>query len=224
MTRKCLLAWVWITIAVYAAVIAGGLVLKALHPGKDDPVYSVYKDLLPLMVAIPAAWLAYCFHRRMSYLQALRSLWNDLVKAGKQAVEYTRWDTPRSEEDFRGTILELTKAIDSLRGVFRNVPRAGAPQGLYPYENLKDILKVIGWLGYGDRYTKDRANLAHDCIFRLWAEMHYALLQEFDTEVPVLPVGKYLNPGIDLADKLIREQLTEEDFKRFDSQKRLPLQ
>ena len=222
MTRKRLLLWVWITIAAFTIAISTGVVLKLLYPDKDNPIYLTYKDLLPLTVAIPAAWLSYCFQRRTSYLQALRVLWNDLLEAANQAVEYTRWESTRGEEDFRSTIAALSKSIDAVRGVFKNVPRAGTSKGLYPYENLKDIRTIIGWLGYGEQCSKEKSDEAHKCIVRLWGEMHSALLQEFDTEIPVHPVGKYFDSRIDLATRLIQGNLTEEDLKTFDSQCSLP--
>src|SRR5262245_35078576 len=139
MTRQRLMQWVYATIAIYGCIIIVGVVLKARTADKDDPIYAGYKDLIAFLIAIPAAWLGYCFQRRGSYLQALRTLWADLIKATNQAVEYTRWTTSRPESEFRTTISELSKAIDSVRGVFRNVPKVGTRRGLFPYENLKDI-------------------------------------------------------------------------------------
>jgi hypothetical protein len=80
----------------------------------------------------------------------------------------------------------LGRAIDAVRGVFQNVRRKGTPRGLFPYENLKDIRRIVGWLGFGDQWSMVKANLAHEYIVRLWGEMHEALLKEFDTEATSL--------------------------------------
>jgi hypothetical protein len=62
--------------------------------GRANPVYATYKDLLPLLIAIPAAWLGYCFQRRTSYLAALRTLWENLIPAVQQAIHYTHLAQP----------------------------------------------------------------------------------------------------------------------------------
>ena len=226
MTRKRLHFWVSVTVAVFAAAIAAGIAIKIAYPDKNSLVYSTYKDLIPLGIAIPAAWLSYCFQRRSSYLRALRALWSDLIHAGNQAVDYTRWDSPRSEEHFRRTIEDLSEVIDAVRGVFKNVPKKETPQGLFPYENIKEIRVIIGWLGYGDQYTKERCEKAHQCIVRLWGVMHYALLQEFDTEVPTFPVSKFLldegERGPDLKDALLKDNLSAELLNEFDEKHSLP--
>src|SRR5207253_3145551 len=120
----------------------------------------------------------------------------------------TRWTTSRSEPEFRATIAELSKVIDAVRGVFQNVPTKGTPRGLFPYENLKDIRRIVGWLGFGVQWSREKADLAHECIVRLWGEMHGALLQEFDTEVPSRPVSRFLGGGVELADKLLQGKLS----------------
>jgi hypothetical protein len=43
--------------------------------------------------------------------------------------------------------------------------------------------------------------------------MHQAMLQEFDREVPVFPLSKYLDRRPSVADNLKEGKLTEEDFK-----------
>jgi len=88
--------------------ICAGVLIRYFRPNPNDLIYSTFKDLLPFLIAAPAAWLGYCFQRRSSYLQALRGLFGDLVRAANGAVEYTRWETQPSENDFRETIEQLS--------------------------------------------------------------------------------------------------------------------
>jgi hypothetical protein len=216
MTRRQLLSWVYTVIVIYLIAIAAGMLIRLLRPREGDLTYSTYKDLLPFMIAIPAAWLGYCFQRRSSYLQALRTLYVELVCAVNKAIEHTRWRTSPSEDDFRETIELLSIAIDSVRGVFKNVPSRNYPLGLYPYENLKEIRRIIGWLGFEEQWSKEKDS-AHECIVKLWVEMHSALLQEFDTAIPILPISKYLGTGTRIADKLTSgEPLTKVDYEGTD--------
>jgi len=96
MTRRKLLVQVLAVVAVYLLAVVAGIALRRRFPGKDNPVYGTYKDLVPFAIAIPAAWLGYSFQRRASYLQALRSVYTDIVRAVNAAVEYTRWDADRT--------------------------------------------------------------------------------------------------------------------------------
>jgi len=94
-------------------------------------------------------------------------VYQDIVRAVNAAVEYTRWATDRTEADFRKTIEKLSTAIDTLRGVFENVPRKRYPLGIYPYESIKDIQLIIGWLGYGERWRSEK-DRARKYITKLW--------------------------------------------------------
>ena len=171
---------------------------------------EIFKTLIPIALAIPVAVLAAGFNRRNSYLQALRDLWQRLIPAAQAAIQYTHLASP-DQTDFARTHEALSVAIDVLRGVFRNVPTRN-PTGLYPYENLKDISKVVSWLGYGKNFRSEDAARARLCITRLWQEMHIAMLGEFDRDVPRAPVSKYLGEGKSVADLLIEESLNDDDF------------
>jgi hypothetical protein len=91
------------------------------------------------LVAVLAAYLGFCFQRRNSYLQALRDLWKILIPAVQRAVQYTHLEQPDPNE-FSELMSELSTVIDSLRGIFKNIPGPGV--GLYPYEPIKDILTI----------------------------------------------------------------------------------
>ena len=176
---------------------------------------EILATLVPLAVAIPAAVLVGAFNRRNSYLSAMRDLWHNLVPAAQGAIQYTHLACP-SQADFADTQRALSTAIDRIRAVFDNVPN-GSPSGLYPYENIKDIAMVISWLGFGSDFRKADAIMARKCITRLWQQMHGVMLDEFDRDVPMTPVGKYLDGGGDprsLADLLIEGCLSDEDMDR----------
>ena len=170
-------------------------------------------NLIPLVVAVPAVFLAAAFARRNSYLQALRDLWSRLVPTAQTVIQYTYITSP-SQADFANVQATLSTAIDELRGVFANLPRADNKVGLYPYENLKDIKHVVDWLGYGDDFRSAEIHEARRCIIKLWREMHNAMLSEFDRDVPEIPVSKYLSDGTSVADLLIQQSLLPSDLHR----------
>ena len=160
------------------------------------------------LLAVLAAYLGFCFQRRNSYLQALRDLWKILIPAVQRAVQYTHLEQPDPNE-FSELMRELSTVIDSLRGVFKNVPGPGV--GLYPYEPIKDILTTVGWVHEGK--SPHERYLARQCIINEWYGMHSALLKEFDRSVPVEPVSKYIDGKTSLSDKLKNGTLSESDFR-----------
>ena len=79
-----------------------------------------HKGLVNLVVAVPAAILACTIQRRVSYLNALRDLWKQLIPAVQEAIQYTHKASP-GQIEFSKVQAQLSTAIDSLRGVFKNV-------------------------------------------------------------------------------------------------------
>lgn len=140
--------WVKIVIALYGATIVIGVLLKVFFPGKDDPIYNGFKDLIPFAVAIPAAWLGYCFQRRQAFLKDTRELWTKLVGAVQEALQYTH-ATTALQSDYGRVLKGLSTAIDELRAVFSNFGEAEAQIGLFPFESLKRIFSLVSSLGFG---------------------------------------------------------------------------
>jgi hypothetical protein len=216
MTNRRLFATVCSIALLFAVYICVGIVCYFCErkniPPKDD-WYPLYKDLMPLVIAIPAAYLGYCFQRRHNYLQALRDLWKTLIPAVQRAIQYTHLDQPNTTE-FSGVMRDLSTSIDSLRGVFKNIPTPGRrKRGLYPYEPIKDISKAIDWL-QKTKWTENDRSRARRCIAHVWYKMHSAMLKEFDRDVPVLTVSQYVKgQPPSLVDKLLKGTLTDEELK-----------
>jgi hypothetical protein len=163
---------------------------------------DLYKSTVTLVLAVPAAILAGSFQRRVSYLQGLRDLWKQMIPAVQLALQYTHSPQPAPRDAFAKCFVELSTAIDSLRSVFKNLPN-DTRKGLYPYQNLKDILSIIGWLGYGNWRTRSEREKARTRIVKLWNQMFEAMLVEFDRDEPLIPVSKYLAGGKAYADDLV---------------------
>ena len=197
-----------IWLIIYGVIYAG-----AVFYGWDN-TKEVLKSLILLALAVPAAILTHAFSRRNSYFQALRDLWQRLIPAVQKAIQYTHLTSP-NEKEFATTMEELGTAIDMVRGVFSNVRKKKGSRGLYPYENLKDIHKLISWLGYGSHFRTRKASITRTCITSLWQEMHFAMLDEFDRDIPATPVSKYFDKTeTSVADLLIKGRLSSKVLKR----------
>jgi hypothetical protein len=184
MTKRHLLytvCGVVVMLFLYAAV-GVAIYFLARKPLKENDFYALYKDIMAPLVVIAATYLGFAFQRRHSYLQALRDLWKSLIPTVQRAIQYTYRARPDSEE-FSEVMRELSTMIDSLRGVFKNIPALGDKVGLYPYEPLKDIQLTVSWIHQGR--TREERDQARRCITREWYRMHSAMLKEFDREVPI---------------------------------------
>jgi hypothetical protein len=151
---------------------------------KDDALYATFKDLLPLLVAIPAAWLAFAFQRRQSYLQTLRSVFTRTIEAVQAALQYTHASQPPSQEQFGAVLSRLSGAIDEIRGVFKNVGETSERIGVYPFESLKAIHTIVSSLGFGATFQAANGHMARQKILDAWEEMRRPFLREFDRDFP----------------------------------------
>jgi hypothetical protein len=226
MTWRTLRRWIWVAIAVYALLAVAGCVLRYQYLSKDgkpeadgisigaprpEPPktpnpYETYKDLVPLLIALPAAWLAFCFQKRASYVQQLRALWTKLIDAVEDAITYTYKVGPNQEE-FGKVSHKLHSVIDEVRGVFRNLHekrgkgrpvgrsrRSGRERGLYPFEGVKEIRDYLFALGFGPSFSPYQAALAREKMIELWHHVRDKMLTEFDRSYPTYADSLYRAP------------------------------
>jgi hypothetical protein len=175
---------VLLVMAVYSTVMALGFFLKFYDLTQDQKIYSAFKDMINLIIAIPAAWLAYCVQRRQAYLKDVRDLWSKMVVSFQDAVQYTYLMHPK-QDDYGKVLKGLSYVMDELRGVFANVGEDDENIGLFPFESMKNIQKEISALGFGDNFKKGNCKTARDTILEYWKKLRNSFLYELERGVPV---------------------------------------
>jgi hypothetical protein len=183
MTRRRLSRVTRTVAAVYGGAMLAGVVLRVAVPDAYAPVYQTYRDFIPLIIALPAAFLAQAFQRRAAYVQGLRAVWTDMVGAVAAALTYTELPTP-SKDNYADVLRRLSAAIEAVRGFYANVPSGVPSSGWYPFEPVKQIREQIKALGFGDEATAERRSDAHDQIYDMWRRVRARFLAELEVEVP----------------------------------------
>jgi len=191
MTRKQLRRTIFAVIAFYAfALLAAVIVYYSDQSEKKTDYYQIIKDIMPLIIAIPAAYLGFCFQRRSSFLQALRQVWNNLIASINSAIQYTH-QTQTTDKQFGETLVTISKSIDEVRGVYKNLKETKDDIGLYPFECLKEIHKIVSRLGYGtldaSKTTEARKHIKHN-----WGNLRRSFLSEFDRSEPTVFDSPYI--------------------------------
>lgn len=187
MTRRQLRRAIIQVIGVYAAAASLGLMLGV----SASPYYNAFRDIVPFVFGIPAAYLGYCFQRRQSYMESLRSLWTKLVHAVQESIRYTFDPTPTQSEHAH-ILMQLAIAVDEVRGVYKNIGERPGNIGVYPYEPIKEIYRAVDELGHGELTSDERA-LARQRIKGHWRSIRANFLDEFDRAEP----GKIVSPYIE---------------------------
>jgi hypothetical protein len=183
MTRRHLRWLLFAVLAAFAATFTLAVYLRAPFADAESSYYRTFKDVMPMMIAVPAAYLAFAFQRRNSYLQALRTLWSHMVEAVASAMAYTDLDAP-SKEEYQAALMKLGVAIEEVRAVFKNVPMTGDEDGLYPFEPVKRIYREIRALGHGGQSDAATRLAARSRIYGMWKDSRTRLLAEFDRDTP----------------------------------------
>lgn len=193
MTKRNLARCFSIAVAIYAVATVAGITIRIFDRTDGTVIYSTFKDMIPFVIAIPAAWLGYCLQRRSSYLQQLRTLWSRLVEAIQRGTHYTYLDNPTKEQHAE-VLRSISVSIDEVRGVFTNLNENDTNIGLYPFEPIKDIYGLIQDLGYAHDTPKGKRDKIREKIFALWQEARRELLKEFDREVPTFSHSHWAQP------------------------------
>ncbi|MBP8726046.1 MAG: hypothetical protein KBF37_12000 [Saprospiraceae bacterium] len=184
MTKKKLIFNISLITAFYATVILLGLLLKTIDIRMQTSHYLLFKDLIPVMLAVPIAYLGFCFQRRSSFTNALRQLWSNMIHAVSLATIYTEKPT-RSEEEYYKCLLALSKVIDEVRGVYTNIGESHKHLGSYPFESLKSIYDIVLKLPPAAR-NEDAWSAAAQDIRNNWKVIRKTFLSEFDRSAPTI--------------------------------------
>ncbi len=186
MTRSTLTKALWKVVIALVMLLIIGIVLKSLYPEKDHPVYSTYKDLVPILLGIPAAYLAYCFNLRNAHLQTLRSLWSNTIKAIQKARDYC-YLRDLTYPEYSATLSGLSAAIDEVRGVFKNLGETHSKIGLYPFEPLKEIFELVKALKPIPTTTEQQKLDTKVEIDAHWKKLRTKFLRELERSEPDHP-------------------------------------
>jgi len=175
---------------IYGAAIVLGVLLRLTFPDANSIVYQTYQDLIPLIIALPAAFLAEAFQRRSSYVQGLRTVWANMVGAISATLTYTELPSP-TKEQYADALQRLSASIEEIRGFYANIPAGASTTGWYPFEPVKQIHGVVRGLGYAEAATSELRADAHDQIYQMWRSVRERFLAELDIEVPTYHHAAY---------------------------------
>ncbi|MBK8983255.1 MAG: hypothetical protein IPM38_13265 [Ignavibacteria bacterium] len=191
MTRRQLRNTIFFITLLYSLALLTGVTLYFSDTTDKRTNFAIFKDLIPFMIAIPIAYLGYCFQRRANYLLALRPLWSNLIISVNKAIQFTH-DTNTNRKDYADTLNLLSASIDEVRGVYRNLKTDTDGIGFYPFESLKSIHKIVSELGYGNTDTAKSAE-ARKHIKHHWKNLRQTFLLEFDRPEPTIFDSPYIS-------------------------------
>jgi hypothetical protein len=178
MTREKLLLNVLIVIFVLITLIVIAFFWPTFH--------DYLNDFVNLVVAIAAAYLAYCFQRRQTFLTWLRELWHVCITARADLIDYTHQQNP-TQTDFGKAHRSISIAIDTMRAVYRNVGENESTIGLYPFEPLHDMRRSLEAIGFQNVSPAVRKQ-ERENILAAWNAFRWSFLKEFAVPVPKHPI------------------------------------
>jgi hypothetical protein len=179
---------VFFVIAFYS-LVTSALVLSAVSGHQH--FYCTLKDAIPLLIAIPAAWLGYCLQRRQTYLKDVRDLWSKLVVSVQDAIQYTHTENPPQSE-FARVSRSLSITTEELRAVFLNIGEREGKPGLFPFEKIKVIQEIVSRLGFGEQVTPVLAKSARTEIVGHWKLLRAHFLTELARDIPARPDSPFI--------------------------------
>jgi hypothetical protein len=160
-------------------------------------IHDALKDFATVFIAIAAAYLAFCFQRRNAFLESLRDLWEHMVETKTELIQYTHIEAP-DQKDFAKTHAALSKTIDLVRGVYLNVDESDTKIGLYSFEPLHDMRKILEELGFTNANSRisisaNEREEARRRILQAWHSLRYRFLKEFSLPSPPHPITEHFS-------------------------------
>ncbi|NJN42821.1 MAG: hypothetical protein HC811_11905 [Flammeovirgaceae bacterium] len=148
----------------------------------NNDLFQTFRDFILLLIAIPAALLTDFFQKRNNFEDALRHLWSQISSSVNEARQYT-YRTEASEDEYRKILIGLSRSIDEVRSVYKNLGESKESIGYYPFESLKLMYELFGDLGFG-QLDPVKAKHAREQLDHYWKNFKESFLWEFDRPEP----------------------------------------
>ena len=188
MTRKQLNRRLGFVVVGLLALIAIALVAKLSGIQWALNLYEFIRDTSLLIVTVIAAYMAYVYQRRTTFLQNLREQWREIVQAKASLIYYCHLAEP-TLDDYLNAARQLSECIDNMRIVYANVGETDELIGLYPYSPLHHMRMVMEKLD--PRVAQATAEQKYGARGEIWDSFNAVreyFLDEFDIEEPTRPV------------------------------------
>ena len=184
MTQKMLRTQLFYVCGVLVLFLIGGAVLGWCMSRDALPFLA----LSPLVVSVPAAYLANCFQRRALFVSSLRALWSDAVEAKGLLMRYC---LSAGQTDYYEAWTELSNVVDKVRAVYRNMDETDQKVGIRPFEPLMDMLREfkrldLSFFGLPVPFARAQTNIEDS-----WRAFQDAFLEEFDRPEPSSYISEY---------------------------------
>lgn len=183
MKRETLWFWTWCAIVGGSAVLLGaGLASRARLMQPLDP------EIIAAVLAAIAGMLALLFQRRAEFVASLREEWKDCLEA-VSAVRILYLARNADEQMYLNAYRALSRAVDGMRAVYRNVGEDDRHVGYFPFATLHDIrICLVEDFGEGSvpdaAYRKQRI----EEFDAYWRAFRRAFLSELETPEPDKPI------------------------------------
>jgi hypothetical protein len=201
MTRTVLIRWLTaatvlmlgvLAFAIFARIQGGVDLPEAQRPASSRAwagAYGMLVSFSSIIIAVPGAWLAFCFNRRNAFLNVLSDVWKEMVEAKNQCVRYA---LEPSEIRYIEAWLALSSAIDGMRSVYRNVGESHTAIGAFPFEPLKDMMVTLeaapARLAAATGDTRALRDVIREEMTDSWQALRAEFLRELGAPFPTHPI------------------------------------
>ena len=189
MTRKHLNRQVRTIACSVIFVLLIALTAKFLPFKWANGIYEYINDMSILILTVASVFLANAFQKRSVFVQSLREQWREMVEAKSALLTYIdRSDA--TVHDYLDAYAKLSRSIDSMRIVYRNVGETKKLIGLYPYESLHDMRRAFEAIdprkGEVNQEHQDEAWAIIRDAFKAVRERFLDELQLFEPTYPIV--------------------------------------
>ena len=188
MTRKQLNRRLGFVVVGLLTLIAIALAARLSEIQWALNLYEFIRDTSLLIVTVVAAYMAYVYQHRTTFLQNLRDQWREIVQAKASLIYYCHLAEP-TLDDYLHAARQLSECIDNMRIVYANIGETDEWIGLYPYAPLHHMRIVMEKLD--PRVAQATADQKYAARGEIWASFNAVrehFLDEFDIEEPTRPI------------------------------------
>ena len=152
-------------------------------------LYLYLKEMAPVFITVVAVYLTSVFRKRADFVESLEEEWRNIVRTKAAIWSYFEKPYPTSD-DFIATFARLSETIDTMRIVYRNVGETKDVIGLYPYEPLHDMRRILQDMDPRRKtsFTEAERKRAQDCITQAFLGLRENFLEELELQEPGHPL------------------------------------